>query len=98
VSVGAWHSLWDSLQGPASAQRHADAVGLLGALQREQLPDHRSVGALLQSLDARRAHPAPQNAVNIVGSGGGPSTFNLSTTAAIVAAAVGVRVVKSGSS
>ena len=35
--------------------------------------------------------------MNIVGSGGGPATFNLSTAAAILAAAVGVPVVKSGS-
>jgi anthranilate phosphoribosyltransferase len=52
---------------------------------------------LIASLDARREHPAPLHAVNIVGSGGGPATFNLSTAAAIVAAAIGVRVIKSGS-
>ena len=36
-------------------------------------------------------------AVNIVGTGGGPATFNISTAAAFVAAAMGIRVVKTGS-
>lgn len=36
-------------------------------------------------------------AVNIVGTGGGRATFNISTTAAIVAAAAGATVIKSGS-
>lgn len=45
-----------------------------------------------------KAHlQAAQNAVNIVGTGGGISTFNISTTAAFVVAAAGVRVLKSGS-
>jgi anthranilate phosphoribosyltransferase len=35
--------------------------------------------------------------VNIVGTGGGPSTFNLSTASAFVAAAMGARVIKTGS-
>ncbi|MFV0386835.1 anthranilate phosphoribosyltransferase [Paracoccus sp. (in: a-proteobacteria)] len=37
------------------------------------------------------------NAVNIVGTGGGLPSFNISTTAAIIAAATGLRVLKSGS-
>jgi anthranilate phosphoribosyltransferase len=35
--------------------------------------------------------------VNSVGTGGGPSTFNLSTASAFVAAAMGARVIKTGS-
>lgn len=37
------------------------------------------------------------NAVNIVGTGGGIASFNISSTAAILAAATGLRVLKSGS-
>jgi anthranilate phosphoribosyltransferase len=93
TTVGAWHAFWDSLQGAGSG---ADAVALLEAL-RDRPPDVRSARALVDSLDARRTHPEEREAVNIVGSGGGPKTFNLSTAAALVAAAIGVRVVKSGS-
>lgn len=93
VGAGTWHAFWDSLE---SAESGADAVALLEALAGRP-PDHRSVGALVDSLDARRTHPREQDAVNIVGSGGGPRTFNLSTAAALVAAALGIDVVKSGS-
>lgn len=92
-TVGAWHAFWDSLQDASSG---ADAVALLEALGSRP-PDPGSAGALVASLDERRSHPEAVEAVNIVGSGGGPKTFNLSTAAALVAAAIGVRVVKSGS-
>jgi anthranilate phosphoribosyltransferase len=93
VDAGTWNSFWEHLADKASAR---DAVTLLETL-RDVPADHGSVVALIESLDARREHPAPQAAVNIVGSGGGPATFNLSTAAALLAAAVGVPVVKSGS-
>ena len=50
---------------------------------------------------AAGAQPAARSAdeptVNIVGTGGGPSTFNLSTASAFVGAALGARVIKTGS-
>ena len=88
-----WSAFWDRLNDRASA---AEAVALLETL-RDHPVDPRSAAAMIASLDARREHPAPIGAVNIVGSGGGPATFNLSTAAAIVAAAIGVPVIKSGS-
>ena len=62
-------------------------------------PDGPSISALLQSLRSRNEQPrAPtRTTVNIVGTGGGPSTFNLSTASAFVAAAMGARVIKTGS-
>lgn len=96
VTVPMWHALWDALADAASAAAGRDAVALLEAM-RDRQPDHDTAVALVRSLAERRPHPPPQEAVNIVGSGGGPATFNISTLAALVAAACGVRVVKSGS-
>src|SRR5688572_24019397 len=93
VDMGTWESFWEYLPDKASAR---DAVTLLETL-RDRPVEYTSAVALIESLDRRREHPVPQAAVNIVGSGGGPATFNLSTAAAILAAAVGVPVVKSGS-
>ncbi|MGH3907456.1 MAG: anthranilate phosphoribosyltransferase [Pseudonocardiaceae bacterium] len=54
---------------------------------------------MLTSLHERAPRPAVRfsGVVNIVGTGGGPKTFNISTASAFVAAALGVRVVKTGS-
>ena len=53
----------------------------------------------------RRLHPQRtfktadgRTTVNLVGTGGGPSTFNITTTVAFVVAAAGVVVIKTGSS
>lgn len=97
VGGASWHSLWDRLD--EGALDRAEATALLAALT-SRLPDQETLRALLASLRERRPMPATgtwAGTVNIVGTGGGPKTFNISTAAAFVAAAVGVRVVKTGS-
>ncbi|MEX0679051.1 MAG: hypothetical protein WD063_18400 [Pirellulales bacterium] len=61
-----------------------DAAAMVSAL-RERHPQ----------LEVKLADGRPT--VNIVGTGGGPSTFNITTTAAFVVAAAGAVVVKTGS-
>ncbi|WP_200262058.1 hypothetical protein [Streptomyces sp. HSG2] len=92
-----WEALWQALAD--RALERADALALLASLTAA-LPDGPSLLALVDSLDRRR--PAPPSApwpgtVNVVGTGGGPSTVNISTASALLAAATGARVVKSGS-
>src|SRR5439155_12551412 len=75
-----------------------EALAVLSSLTT-QMPDGASVSALLGSLRAGNPQPAAPGrpTVNIVGTGGGPSTFNLSTASAFVAAAMGTRLIKTGS-
>lgn len=92
-----WDALWQELAD--GALDRADILALLASLTAA-LPDGPSLLALLDSLDRRR--PATPSApwpgtVNVVGTGGGPATVNLSTASALLAAATGVRVVKTGS-
>ncbi|MFJ1601467.1 hypothetical protein [Streptomyces sp. NPDC088261] len=97
VARETWRSFWDQL-GDGSLDR-AQAVALLTSLAT-RLPDHETLRHLLDSLAERRpARPADRwpGTVNVVGTGGGPRTFNISTASAFTAAAAGVRVVKTGS-
>jgi anthranilate phosphoribosyltransferase len=94
-----WRSLWDQL-GDGTLPRE-QAVALLASLAT-RLPDPETLRALVGSLRERRPAPASASGtwsgtVNVVGTGGGPATFNISTASAFVAAAAGVRVVKTGS-
>lgn len=96
VELDMLRSFWARLQ-----DKHVDraeAAALLAALST-RMPDPGTVVAFVASLDERRQAPGIRlpGTANIVGTGGGPSTFNISTAAAFVAAAMDVRVVKTGS-
>jgi anthranilate phosphoribosyltransferase len=96
VTVAMWDTLWDQLREAPSHGRREQVAALLTGLT-VRMPAASSIGAMLDSLALRRERPPTWGAVNIVGTGGGPSTFNMSTAAALLAATLGVRVVKSGS-
>jgi anthranilate phosphoribosyltransferase len=96
VSEEVWGDFWDRL---GSRSLHpGEALAVLVCLT-SAMPDSASVSTMLASLRARNPQPSPppRTTVNIVGTGGGPSTFNLSTASAFVAAAMGARVIKTGS-
>ncbi|MFJ6700910.1 hypothetical protein ACIQM4_33345 [Streptomyces sp. NPDC091272] len=93
-----WRSWWDQLGDGRLDQ--TQAVALLASLT-SRIPDHETLRHLLDSLAERRSPLAVstpwEGTVNVVGTGGGPRTFNISTASAFVAAAAGVKVVKTGS-
>jgi anthranilate phosphoribosyltransferase len=96
VSEEVWGNFWERLG--ARELEQGEALAVVCSLTT-LTPDGESVGNLLRSLQERNPRPDPpkQKTVNIVGTGGGPSTFNLSTASAFVAAAMGARVIKTGS-
>lgn len=96
IEAAVWGDFWDRLG--AGELEQGEALAVVSSLT-SQIPDGSSVSELLASLRERNPQPgAPsQPTVNIVGTGGGPSTFNLSTASAFVAAAMGARVIKTGS-
>ncbi|MBV8540884.1 MAG: hypothetical protein JO063_10860 [Pseudonocardiales bacterium] len=96
VSEAMWRSFWDRLR--SRTLRQGEAAALVSSLST-RMPDATSVGAFRASLrESGRQLSSPLPAtVNVVGTGGGPSTFNLSTAAAFVAATIGAKVIKTGS-
>lgn len=96
IGAEVWEDFWERLM--TRKLHDGEALAVLTSLTT-QLPDGPSVTALLESLRARNEQPDPPSTptVNIVGTGGGPSTFNLSTASAFVGAALGARVIKTGS-
>jgi anthranilate phosphoribosyltransferase len=99
IPAEVWGDFWDRLA--AKSLHPGEALAVLSSLTT-RMPDGVSVSTLLASLRERNPNPGPptppsRTTVNIVGTGGGPSTFNLSTASAFVAAAMGARVIKTGS-
>lgn len=93
-----WRTWWERLA--MGRVPRGEAAAVLASLSTA-MPDLTTIAELLSSFEPRSVPDGSARvlraAVNIVGTGGGPRTFNISTAAAIVAAAMGVRVVKTGS-
>lgn len=96
VDVATWSSFWDELT--ADTLDPGEPASLMAELDLDRVAPE-TLTDLVRSLHARRTGPVRPfpGAVNVVGTGGGASTFNVSTAAAFVAATLGARVVKTGS-
>lgn len=101
VDDGTTNALHDFLMATAHGQANRQAVcAMLAALSARPLsPDlaETMVRAIQDTALTASVLDQDWDAVNIVGTGGGLPSFNISTTAAVLAAAAGVRVLKSGS-
>lgn len=90
-----WKAFWDDVQ-----ERRVGGVELAAVLAAtaNRAPTPETFVALVGSLvPLRPAETRPTTALNIVGTGGGPSTFNISTASALLTAALKVPTVKTGS-
>jgi len=96
VDLTMCREFWDRLR---DRKLHPGEAAALLACLSTGMPPASTVEVLVRSLEERRPQPGQRfpGAVNIVGTGGGPRTFNISTAAAFTAAAMGVPVVKTGS-
>ncbi|WP_282794955.1 hypothetical protein [Streptomyces sp. CC224B] len=96
ADTATWSSFWDELS--ADTLEPGEPAQLMAALCQDTVAPE-TLTCLVRSLHVRRTGPvrAFPGAVNVVGTGGGASTFNVSTAAAFVAAALGTRVIKTGS-
>jgi len=96
VTLHMWNAFWRRLE--TRSTRQGEALAVVASLST-QMPHPRSVAAFIISLNADFAADLTglEPTVNIVGTGGGPRTVNVSTAAAFVAATIGVRVIKTGS-
>nr|WP_042188856.1 hypothetical protein [Kibdelosporangium sp. MJ126-NF4]CEL18497.1 Anthranilate phosphoribosyltransferase [Kibdelosporangium sp. MJ126-NF4]CTQ97981.1 Anthranilate phosphoribosyltransferase (EC 2.4.2.18) [Kibdelosporangium sp. MJ126-NF4] len=96
IDHASWRTFFNRLV--SRKLRRGEAAAVLTSLSTA-MPDERTLGSMMDCLDERRPDPEVRfpATVNIVGTGGGPRTFNVSTAAAMVAAAMGARVVKTGS-
>jgi anthranilate phosphoribosyltransferase len=96
VDTATWSSFWDELS--ADTLEPGEPASLMAELCRDSVSPE-TLADLVRSLHARRTGPVRSfpGAVNVVGTGGGAATFNISTAAALVAAALGTPVVKTGS-
>ncbi|MET9401693.1 hypothetical protein [Kitasatospora sp. NPDC002965] len=91
-----WADFWERLH--ERRLKNGEALAVLASLST-RTPVTPTLESFLGSLTDRAA-PLPARwpgVVNLVGTGGGPATFNLTTAAVLVAAATGVPIVKTGS-